>query len=276
MKQNFSRSVSYVVSFVDDVTNKTIKENCLKVYIEGERLPVFKKEGYYVFMDMNVKTGMLIVISEGYESVKQVIDFSNYNLLEPMKIRLYPNRKYPFKSDPLWIEGKVSESEKDSETNTPTTKKIACIYTKEIGKRYRLLQDYKPGSESQNIMIFHPEGIDLEHKMLWIRNIEEEKGELLRIQKCVDQKERTYQIAPLKKSYKKSESIIHDAYIGDVREEGLFFIPISEYTKIECTCYCEIIEKEIEEEIKGKIKTKLKEKIKEFDLKPNTKIKIIF
>lgn len=233
MESRVRRKASFIVSVIDDVTNKIVKDRSIRVAILGEKMPIFKQEGYYVFINLNNKKGDLLIESEIYQPITLSFDLIDFDLKEPKMVRVYPNPQYPFTDKVTYVEGIIGKEEK------------VFIYSKEIGKNYRLMKDYDRGEEdgNTNIVIYHSNDIRLEEKILWIRNKEEAEGELIHIKKCLDSKNGLYQIDKgLSECYKKADTILQTVFFGQANEDGKFYVPILNI-KSECNCFYEVSKK---------------------------------
>ena len=113
------RTVSLVVTAVDDFTGLVITGSNVRVWIDGAKPPIKKQDGYHVFMDL--LTGEHTVLAEGSfynrcSFVCRVEDGSYTNL----KLRLTPGRNAPLEAGTAVIEGSAPAGSADMGTSACT------------------------------------------------------------------------------------------------------------------------------------------------------------
>lgn len=214
-KDHIKVGVSLVVAAIDDFNNKPIKGNRIRVWIEGEKPPIQKEEGYYVFVNLQ-RTDFILNIEGGLYH-KQEIHVESTKLFQYagkiLKVRMIPNRSYPIPQNTTCIEGKA---EKNS---------MILAYSETYAEPYKLLYPYKTGET--DIHIFHPEEVDIEGKMMLIKNKDETQVEFFKVEENRDKEKSIYGLAtPLDYDYKKIGTVIYPVYTIETDKNGEFYLPI--------------------------------------------------
>ncbi len=216
------RTVSLVVSAVDDFTDRVITGSNARVWIEGAKPPIRKAEGWHVFVDL--PAGEHTVYAEG--------GFYNRNAcickIEPgscpnIKIRLTPGRNAPLASDTACIEG----------TCAPHAR--IFVRADDRALSYKLLADAKRGES--RIGIYHPDGIDIEGKLFCICSGEEE--EFVRVYRASPEGRSEYLLAaPLTQDHAKIGTLIYPLSESCADERGMFFVPLKNVPARETAFLC--------------------------------------
>lgn len=208
------RHVSLVLLPIDDYTNEVIKGNYIKPWIEWEHAPIWK-QGFYIFTDMKQEKVLLHVDSQLYQN--QTISISlDTSSARVIKLRLVPSEKYAMGNNSVVIRGIGEVGQK------------AAFYSEEIRQCYKLLKDYEPGTK---ISIFHPNGLDLSGKTVWLKG--REKRYLATLGEQQEDEENCYEITRVPEKLRKAETDIYLVYETVVREDGTFYLLFPQSKEIE-------------------------------------------
>lgn len=230
--------VSLVIIVIDDFNNKILDKNQVKVYIEGERFPIRKEGGYFVFTNLKSYNVKVFVEAPNYNSEQIIVDLRDYDIRNPiLKVRIMPNKLHNLSSKTTCLEGMIKPFEE------------IYIYLKDILEFIRLLYDYN--ENDKYISIYNPNNIDLEEKNLIISD--KEKFDFFKIKNLIDLETSKYNIYnSMNHIYKRSDSKICSVYKIKADEKGRFFLAFKEKIKDEAIC-----------------KIKIKDTIETFKIKQN-------
>ena len=208
------RKVSLVLLLIDDFSNKEITGSNARAWIFGEKPPVRKPEGYFVFTNLNQPEVEVSIEAGLYESrtlwVKLQEDVS-YTFL---KVRLTPNRSYPIPRDTTCVEGKAEPG---------SLIRIVCL---EDSKPMKLIYDYRrEESGGSKISIYHPETVDIEGKALYIEN-SKSGAEFFRVLQKGEENGAYEVEQPLSRDYRKIGTAIFSVFDCTADERGYFFLPL--------------------------------------------------
>lgn len=132
--------VSLAVLLTDDLTGMAITGSNARAWIEGEKPPVKKGDGWFVFTDLSA--GQHTVLAEGgMYQLQQVTCTSDSGQMQTITIRLRPSRNYRVPPGCLRIEG----------TAEPGAK--VTVYIPDRQNACKLLTDAVKGS--LKLSIFH-------------------------------------------------------------------------------------------------------------------------
>ena len=245
--ERIRKKVSLVVQVLDDVTNKMIYGSMLQVELESGEKPIQKAEGYYVFVNVQNPSVCLRIMSYQFVPYEETIQIADLNPLEPIvKVRLKPNRFYPFKQSVTCLEGKVGAGGQ-----------VRVLY-QDTTEYLRLLRDYT-GKQDTHLYIFNPTKQDLEGKWFHVVDSETEQKEDFYIYKLRKEGEDCYELSQvMEHSYQKHSSRIYPVACTKADKEGCFFMTLpfleKEHTKVivQITGREKIIEQEL---IYGQINT---------------------
>jgi len=204
------RTVSLVVTAVDDFTDRVITGSNVRVWIDGAKPPIRKSEGWHVFVGL--PAGEYTVHAEGgfYNRTSCVCTVADSGYVR-MKIRLTPGRNAPLASDTAVIEGAAAPGGR------------IFIRPDDRALAYKLLSDVHAGEE--RVGIYHPDGIDIEGKLLCIRS---ERGEeYVRASRSAEDDTAQYRLSePLALDHPKIGTLVFPVSEGCADARGCFFIPI--------------------------------------------------
>ena len=141
------RRVSFAVLLIDDLTGRAITGSNARAWIENEKPPIKKGDGWFVFTDL--VPGEYSVNAEGGHYTLQSVTCSfEDGKPQTLRICLKPSKTYPVPYGFLRIEGKA-------EPNAEVT-----IFMQSKQGALKLLSDAEKGSDT--LHVFHAEGADLE------------------------------------------------------------------------------------------------------------------
>ena len=228
------RRVSLVVMLIDDFTGKVITGSNARVWIENEKPPIKKSEGWNVFL--NLSEGEYILNAEGgFYSRSTVACKIVDEKSDIVTIRLLPNSLYPIPSDCLRIEG----------NGEPESKVV--IYSDDKSAAFKLLSDIKKGT--QTIGIYHPDAVNIEGKMLNIIS-SDGKSEFIRVGSKSENEKFEYKILDkIKNDFSKVGTILVTATETIVDEDGKFFIFLRSCSQENTEIVCELLGKKAKKKV---------------------------
>ncbi len=206
-RDKVSFRASLVVLLIDDFTGKPILWNQAKVSISGKKLPVIKKDGYRVFLNLKEKEVCLFCESGIYEKKEDRVFLP---LEEKVHIiRLLPNRSYPLPFGNTCVSGRIKPKE-------------MAVFWEKKKRGYKLLRKYEREENKEEISIYNPEQKNLIGKAFFIQN--KEQREYFRL---LEKKKDGYRMdRSLAHSYPKIGTEITPLYEVQADEWGDFFFPL--------------------------------------------------
>jgi len=220
------RVVSLVVTLIDDFTGRVITGSSARAWIENEKPPIKKAEGWNVFV--NLPEGEHIVFAEGgFYNKQSRVCVTGGNAYTELKIRMSPNRTYPLPRGTAIIKG---TTEPNCEVRVyPNDKSASC----------KLLADVE--ESAGNIGIFRADNSDIDGKLFRIKG-EDGSEEFFRVISVVKGKSSEYTISPgLTRAYSKIGSLIFPVIETYSDNKGEFFVPIAAISEKECSYICELL-----------------------------------
>lgn len=225
---SFGRVVSLVVVPVDDFTGKIIKGSNAKVFIEGEKPPIKKNEGYQAFVNLNKPVVTVHVTGPLYVPQKIDVALNKEEGYRLIKIRMTPNRNYAMPEGTVYITGKALPNSR------------VFIKSENVQNPYKLLYDYNKAADGVKIKLFNPTDADLDGIHFSIANKTSKKEERFLILSTIDKNERIYMLSePLKNDYKKIGTDIVSLHTVVSDGEGAFFLMIGDKMTGNCIAACE-------------------------------------
>lgn len=229
IKGQISVHVSLILFLIDDYTGRRISSSAVQIRVEGAEKPIYKKEGYYIFTNLQKKEVMVSIQAPEYQTVKRLIDLQELEGEEPLvKIRLQPGKCYCLLKEMTVLTGK--------------TEPFSILRAASVQSRcfYRLLYDYKKEKENQ-IHIFNLAKADLEAKsfLIWQRDVGE--YEFFDIGKALEKEGEVFEVEALKKEYKKAATKIFPVFLGQADEEGSFFLAMGNLEGEEAEVILEVV-----------------------------------
>ena len=214
-KEQVSMQMSLVIAVVDDFTGCPVRSDRLDVWAEGERRPIVKEGGYYIFSDLREKS--IILHLEGKVFFPQILELDEEVLAQyqnkVLKVRMLPNRAYPIPDNTTCVGG-----------HAPCGS-VIMAYNRAYENPFKLLTPYTKGSEQ--IAVFHPDDMELEGKTLLIQDKEQTHQDIFRVTDKSDTEKKTYQMEkPLLNSYKKIGTTLYPVYVTEADKNGEFYLPI--------------------------------------------------
>lgn len=217
--------VSLVVTLIDDFTGRVITGSNARAWIENEKPPIKKNEGWSVFV--NLSGGEYTVFAEGGFYNRAVCDVSvtaENGAYTDLKMRLTPSTSYPLPRGTTII------------TGTAKPNCAVMIYPDDRSVSYKLLSDVKKGSEIMGI--YFSGDLDIEGKLFYIKG-ENNSGEFFRVRCAVKDKPSEYRIAAkLANAYPKIGTLICPVSEAVSDNNGRFFIPIADVPEKETPFVC--------------------------------------
>lgn len=211
--------VSIVLVPIDDFTDEVIIDKAIDIKIEGNDMkrPIKKKEGFFVFTNINEKNIVITIKSYSFNPAKLEIDIEKLNKLNPVvKVRLKPNSEYKLPKGITCLNGK---------TEPNTTLKIIYRCKNNL---FMLFEDNVKGDSK--LKIYNPLNIDLEGKSFFIGEKSNKEKEEFNIIDFNEENNMYLLDRQLKKSYKKEVCEILKIDYIDVFEDGRFFFLLKNFT----------------------------------------------
>ena len=203
--------VTLAVLLIDDLTGRQITGSNARAWIEKEKPPIKKNDGWFVFADL--RPGCYEVNAEGGQFVSCITKVEiKEGSIQMMSIRLRPGRVYPVPSGCLRVEGRAE----------PGSKVTIINCNKASG--FKLLSDCRSGDDK--VSVFHPDGVRLDGRSFRLTG-NDGSSELVFLSTAsgTDCKNGCYQLSkPLKGDYSRIGSILMPAYSADTDETGKFFM----------------------------------------------------
>lgn len=227
MSERIRIHVSLIVGLTDSFTGKKPVTSQIMVSVEGSAPPVRKKEGYYVFTNLDRDVVTVIVVSPVYQQVKKRVVLSELDNKEPfLGISLLPGRLYPNRDGATIVYGKTKPLREIS---------FAAV---DGSAFYRLMSDYE-GEHCRELTIFNPRSEDFTGRsfLMWQKGIRE--YETAHIGKAAHLSQEIYTLEqPLERRYKKADTKLYQLYVCSADEEGNYYLMIPSLTgeKIEFMC----------------------------------------
>lgn len=228
VNDNIHIQVSLVVQLVDDYTDQVLHGAGISIEVDGNRKPVRKADGFFVFTNLCEDRVLLRVNAPLYQEEIHSVDLNRLdNKYCLIKLRLKPNRSYGLPKGTTCIEGKAE----------PRGQIFA--YLPKSNAFCKLLFDAKKKTENgvPVIKVYNPENMDLEERYLMLVNEEEKKEELIRIVRLIDKENGVYQMEDaLKNDYKKIGSRLYLVATSTANQEGNYFLPLKSVNKQDTEC----------------------------------------
>ncbi|MBQ3842792.1 MAG: carboxypeptidase regulatory-like domain-containing protein [Ruminiclostridium sp.] len=190
--------LSVTVQLIDDLTGLTVKGSNARVWIEGQKPPIVKPDGRYIFV--NVPPGEYTVNAEGGIYALTAAECKiREGKADNITLRLLPNKNYPVPEDIIRIEGRALPG-------VPVR-----FWLADRGTAYKLLSDAAKGSTV--IGIYHNAGINIEGRLLKVIS-PDDKSEYIRITGAGDGE--------------RSEYLLGGSLGSDFPKIGTIIVPVSE------------------------------------------------
>lgn len=214
MQDMVSFHASLVVLPVDDFTGKPVTGNKVRIFIPGQKPPLIKPDGYYVFINLTEPKAVLHCEGGLYYPRSEEISLEGKEDPFVYMLRLSPNASYPVPAGTTCVEGTAAAGKRV---------RFQCM---ERDKTYKLLYEYQGSKDNGRfISLYNPERRELAGKTFLIQDKEEKNHEYFTIVEAAE--EGRYRLAePLQHDYKKAGSVIFPVYEACADKAGNFFLLI--------------------------------------------------
>lgn len=227
-RSTICRKVSLVVIGIDDFTNQIVRDASLQVWIPGQPYPVRKTTGYYVFLDCP-KESILVKLHAPFFYDTEITADLQGKRAEPLivRVRLYPNRQYPFPREVFLLEGEAKPGSRIQVLggSSPSV---------------QLMADYQKEERGKILQLFQSDRFCLDGKLFEICAKDDACGEQFRIVQQLEEEIFCYCLAqPLEKNYKKVQTHIRPVAetIADVKGQYLLPLYCGEGQPLLCKCF---------------------------------------
>jgi hypothetical protein len=230
ISESLHMSSSLIVLVIDDYSNKVVISSGLSVEVEGEKKPIRKPDGYYVFLNLKNKAANLTIRCNTYYTEKRSVDLTQLKNTDPViKIRVKPNKYYPALHQATCLQG----------IGKPGCEvRVVC---EDAMKHFRLLYDYNKDDMKDEIAIYNPDNNDLEGKLFQIMDKDRKHKEMFCAVKSKETQNSLYKIEPpLKNTYQKVGTKILPVFSSKTDSNGEYFIMINNINEDSAKCRCEI------------------------------------
>ena len=218
MTVGLKRKVSVALLPIDDFTGRIITGSQLHVYAGRENMTSIRKaDGYHVFCDLSGSEAEICLEGPLYQ--KQILRLPiGQDEPKVYRVRLLPGSAYPLPPGTTIVSGVLAAGS------------VIRLFFPGQKKGYKLLQDYDPGMQGEEISLFQPHEISLSGKTLCVHEKERDM-EFFRVS---DQKGNVCILEhPLLKAYQKTGISIYPVYEAAAGADGSFYLPISGLTREE-------------------------------------------
>ena len=203
------RKVSVAVFLTDDVTGTPVTGSNARAWIPGEKPPIKKNDGWFVFTDLS--PGRYSIFAEGGKFQRQSAECDICDIgYQTITIRLRPSRTYPDIPGYLRIEGKA---EADAEIT---------VYVQDKQSAFRLLADAE--KDSTVIYVFHSENDNLEGGSFRLM-ASDGGGENVTVLSGDKDNRMMYKLSrPLERDYPRVGSVLVPVASARADDKGRFFL----------------------------------------------------
>lgn len=203
------RRVSLAVLLIDELTGRAIMGSNARAWIEKEKPPIKKGDGWFVFTDL--LPGKYTVLAEGGQYQRLAVECTaESDDLQTLRLRLKPAKTYPLTYGCLLIEGRAEPGAE------------ITVYIPDKKNTVKLLGDADRGSEM--LTVFHAGDVNLEGGTYHILS-SDGTGENVFFGAKTD--ENTYRLnAPLAYDYQRIGTILVPASVTSADKNGSFFTVI--------------------------------------------------
>ncbi|SFS06907.1 hypothetical protein [Anaeromicropila populeti] len=233
MADRLRYKISFVVQVMDGFRNMPVQGKQVSVFIEGEKPPIQKEGGYFVFV--NLSTSQFNVQIEGDAFLKKVEQVNLEEAAEKygfLKVYMIPDNRYPIPAGTTCIEGKAAKGSK-----------ITLLFWKGL-RPFQLLEDYiKDSAQTDKLRMFAPENSELDGRQFYIENKGEKTGEFFYVARSEELRTNEYRLeSPLNNNYDRIGTNIYVVYTTYVNEKESFFFPVMVTGEASCDVICETID----------------------------------
>lgn len=200
------RRASLAVLLIDDLTGAPIQGSNARVWIDGEKPPIKKFDGWNAFLGL--AEGDYTLCAEGGTYERAVMTVTVGSGMEKLQLRLLPNRLYRLPPDCIRVEG----------TAEPGAEITA--YSRGKQQMFKLQRDCCAGDESA--VLFCQSSTSPEGRLLRF-SAPDGSGETLRVGKPADAEGEYSLGAPLSRAYPKIGTVLVPASRTKADDKGRFF-----------------------------------------------------
>lgn len=214
IQEDVSFHASLVVLPVDDFTGKPVKGSKVRIFIPGQKPPLRKADGYYVFINITEPNVTLYCESGLYHPRAEEICFEGASKPLVYKLRLSPNVSYPVPAGATCVTGRA------------VPKKQVRFWCMDGDGAYKLLYGYQRAvGNGSYIRLYNPEHRELADKAFFIQDREKKKQEYFTVAET-EEEGMCRLTEPLQHDYKKAGTVIYPVYDTFANEKGDFFLLI--------------------------------------------------
>lgn len=110
MGERIYARVSFVILPVDAFSGRVITDPKFEIRAEGERRPLRKPEGFWIFTHLAGERTTVILRGGAYQEMRAVIWHGSLKANHPvLRIYMLPDRNYAFPADTAYLEGTLPE-----------------------------------------------------------------------------------------------------------------------------------------------------------------------
>ena len=199
--------VSLAVLLLDDLTGLPITGSNARAWIEGQKPPVKKNDGWNAFLQL--PCGTYTVTAEGGTYMRTTAEVQVEKKLVTLLMRLSPNRLYRIPPDSIRVEGKAEPGAE------------ITLFARGKQAAFKLQKDAKAGDAS--LSLYCGESASPEGRLLRL-TAPEGSGETVRIGEASKEAQGEYALdEALRNSYPKVGTAIAPAVRTRADENGSFF-----------------------------------------------------
>lgn len=216
------RKVSLALLPIDDFTGRIITGSQLHVYVREGNIPSIRKpDGYHIFCDLTGCEAEICLEGPLYQRqvLKLPIGQGEPNIYQ---VRMLPAVGYPLPQGATLVRGVLPP------------KSVLRLFFPGQRRSCKLLYDYDPGMQGEELFLFRPYEMSMEGKTMCICG----KDKDLEFFRVSDQRGNICTLEhPLSKTYQKSGTGVYPVYEAAAGEDGSIYLPISNLAGEE-TCVC--------------------------------------
>lgn len=211
MTVGLKRRVSVALLPIDDFTGRIITGSRLRVYTRKDNIASLRKpDGYHIFCDL--MGSEVEICLEGPLYQKQILRLP-IGYEEPIirQVRMIPGPACPLPDGTTFFRGTLPKG---------SVFRLFCSSQK---RSCRLLYDYDPLVQKEELSLFRPYEISLEGKTLCISD-QENDLEFIRVS---DQRSDTCILErPLSRPYQRADARVYPVHEAAAGEDGKFYLPV--------------------------------------------------
>lgn len=218
--QEIQVCVSKAILLRDAFSEETIT-NGIRIWTPFGKRPLKKPEGYWLFLNMGTETFEAEITSPIYQPLRLCLKPDQGRTVE--EFLLYPSRSYPLQSGRTSVLGTAPKGAE------------LWFHLEQGVEEGKLLLDYQ--KDNPRISIYAGNRTGIKGSGWYIRDREKKAGEYFRIRQKAEE---ANLLNPLKKSYRKKDSLLFPAWRCPADENGEFFLLLprlkQETYRLYCSC----------------------------------------